>query len=170
LQALSKTPRPFDYSIRKRFKLPTIRLFLKETAMLQPIPYLFFNGNCTDAVRFYERVLGARTEALIRFADMDQQCSSEHGELIAHARLVLEGGGLLYAGDCHPSIPYEGIKAVSLALNYDTVEQAQNVFAALSDGGNVSMPMQGSMWAKAFGMTTDRYGVDWMVNGELKPM
>jgi PhnB protein len=138
--------------------------------MPQPIPYLFFDGNCTDAASFYERVLGARTEALVRFADMDQQCPTDQGQRVAHARLVLEGGGLLYAGDCHPSIPYEGIKAVTLTLNYDTVEQAQKIFAALSDGGNVSMPMQGSMWAKAFGMTTDRFGVDWMVNGELQPI
>lgn len=138
--------------------------------MPQPIPYLFFDGNCTDAVRFYERVLGARTELLVRFADMDQQCPTDQSQRVAHARLVLEGGGQLYAGDCHPSIPYEGIKAVTLTLNYDTVEQAQKVFAALSDGGNVSMPMQGSKWAKAFGMTTDRFGVDWMVNGELQPI
>jgi PhnB protein len=138
--------------------------------MPQPIPYLFFDGNCTDAVRFYERILGAKTEALVRFADMDQQCPTDQGQRVAHARLALEGGGLLYAGDCHPSIPYEGIKAVTLTLNYDTVEQAHKVFAALSDGGNVSMPMQGSMWAKAFGMTTDRFGVDWMVNGELQPI
>lgn len=138
--------------------------------MLQPIPYLFFNGNCIDAVGFYERVLGAKTEALVRFADMDQQCPTEHSERIAHARLVFEGGGQLYAGDCHQSIPYEGIKAVTLTLNYDTVEQAQKVFAALSDGGQVGMPMQGSMWAKAFGMVTDRFGVDWMVNGELQPI
>jgi PhnB protein len=136
--------------------------------MLQPIPYLFFDGNCIDVVRFYERILGAKLETIVRFADMDGQCSPEHAQRIAHARLVFEGGGQLFAGDCHPSIPYgEGIKGVSLTLNYDTVEQAQQAFDALSDGGTVTMPMQGSMWAKAFGMLVDRYGVRWMINGEL---
>lgn len=139
--------------------------------MLQPIPYVLFNGNCMDAVRFYERILGAKLDAVVRFAEMDNQCSAplspEHGQRVAHARLVFEGGGLLFAGDSHPSMGYEGIKGAMLTLNYDTVEQAQKVFAALSDGGTVSMPMQGTMWAKAAGMVTDRFGVEWIVNGEL---
>src|SRR5437868_1372619 len=123
--------------------------------MLQPIPYLFFNGNCIEVMHFYERVLGAKLEAVFRFADMDKQCSPEHAQRIAHARLVLDGGGLLFAGDCHPSIPYgEGIKGVALSLSYDTVEQAKKMFGVLSDGGTVIMPMQGAMWAKAAGIVT----------------
>lgn len=136
--------------------------------MLQPIPYLFFDGNCLDVMHFYERVLGAKLETVVRYADMDKQCPTEQSDRVAHARLAFDGGGMLFAGDCHPSIPYgEGIKGVSLSLDYGTVEQAQKVFAALSDGGKVSMPMQATMWAKAFGMVTDRFGVEWMVNGEM---
>jgi PhnB protein len=137
--------------------------------MLQPIPYLHFNGNCIQAVRFYEQVLGGKVDLIVRFADMgcSEPMSPETGQRIAHARIVLEGGGLLFAGDCPPTMQYGGIEGVSVTLNYDTVEQAQNVFAALSEGGSVTMPMQGMMWAKAAGIVKDRFGVDWIVNGEL---
>lgn len=138
--------------------------------MLQPIPYVIFNGNCLEAVHFYEKALGARLEKVVRFADMD--CSApaapEHGQRIAHARLALDGGGMLFAGDCPASMPYDGIRGVSLSLGYGTAELAQKVFAALSDGGQVTMPMQDTMWAKAAGMVKDRYGVDWIINGAMK--
>jgi PhnB protein len=91
----------------------------------------------------------------------------EQGHRIAHARLILGGNGMLFAGDCPAGMPYEGIRGVTLTLNYDTVEQAQRVFKVLSEGGNVEMPLQPSMWAKTFGMLVDRYGAPWMVNGEL---
>ena len=105
--------------------------------MLQPIPYLSFNGNCEEAMRFYAQVLSGQLAPMVRFSDMP--CPSdapamapERARLVAHARLTLEGNGMLFAGDCPPSIPYEGIKGVSLTISYDTVEQAQTVFAALS--------------------------------------
>jgi PhnB protein len=87
-----------------------------------------------------------------------------------HARLALDGNGILYGGDCPPDMPYEGIKGVSLTLNYDTVEQAQRVFGALAEGGTVTMAMQPAFWAKAWGMLVDRFGTPWIVNGELIPL
>jgi PhnB protein len=141
--------------------------------MLQPIPYVIFNGNCEEAMRFYERVLDGKLERIVRFADMNMGCSggqeipAEQGQRVAHARLELEGHGLLFGGDCPATMKYEGIRGVNLTLSYDTVEQAQRVFAALAEGGNVIMPIAPSMWAKAAGMTTDRFGVDWIINGVL---
>jgi PhnB protein len=137
--------------------------------MLQPIPYLAFNGNCEEAMRFYERVLDGKLETIVRFADMSTECPTapEQGHLVAHARLALEGRGLLFGGDCPQMIKYEGIKGVNLTISYDTVEQAQRVFAALAEGGNITMPMAPAMWAKVAGMATDRYGVHWIVNGVL---
>jgi PhnB protein len=140
--------------------------------MPQPIPYLSFNGNCADAVRFYERALNGKLEAIIRNADTPwaAQTPAEHSQLIVHARLVLDGNGMLYAGDCPPVMPYEGIKGVSLTLNYDTVEQAQRVFGALAEGGTITMAMQPAFWAKAWGMLVDRFGTPWIVNGEPIPV
>jgi PhnB protein len=149
---------------------PTIDI--KETTMPQPIPYLSFNGTCAEAMRFYERALDGKLEATVRFADMPCPAGtpSEQGQLIAHARLVLDGNGLLFAGDCPPGMAYESIKGVALTLNYDTVEQAQRVFGALAEGGTITMAMQPAFWAKTWGMLFDRFGTPWMVNGELIPV
>jgi len=138
--------------------------------MLQPIPYLSFNGNCADAMRFYERTLGGTLALLLRNADspMAAQTPTEHAERIIHARLLLPGGASLYAGDCPPQMPYAGIHGVALTLNYDTVEQATRTFNALADGGKVSMPLQPMFWAKIWGMLTDKFGTPWMVNGALQ--
>ncbi len=139
--------------------------------MPQPIPYLGFDGNCAEAVRFYERVLGGKLELLLRGCDtpMADQMPKEFVHRVMHARLVLPGNGVLYAGDA-PVGMHEGIKGISLTLNYDTVAEANTIFAALSDGGQVTMPMQQQFWAKASGMLVDKFGAAWIVNGELVPM
>ena len=136
--------------------------------MTQAIAYLAFDGNCADAMRFYEGALGGKLEVLMSGAEspMADQMPKEYAHRILHARLALPGGGLLYAGDCPVNVPYEGIKGVSIAVDYASVAQAETVFAALSDGGHVSMPMQPAFWAKKWGMVTDRFGTPWIVNGE----
>jgi len=138
----------------------------------QPIPYLAFNGNCAEAVRFYERVLGGKLEILMSGADspMAAQIPKEFADRILHARLALPDGGVLFAGDAPANAPYDGIKGVSITLNYDTTAQAQKVFDALSAGGTVTMPMQAAFWAKTWGMLVDRFGTPWIVNGELLPI
>jgi PhnB protein len=139
--------------------------------MPQPIAYLSFDGNCAEAVRFYEKVLGGKLEALTSGADspMADQIPKEFAHRILHARLVLPGGGLLFAGDAPAHVPYEGVKGVALTLNYDTAAEARAVFDALVAGGQVTMPMQPAFWAKAWGMLIDRFGVAWIVNGEVIP-
>jgi PhnB protein len=140
--------------------------------MPHPIAYLAFDGNCAEAMRFYERALGGKLEILMSGADspMAAQIPKEHAHRILHARLALPGGGILFAGDAPAHVPYEGIKGVSLTLNYDTVAEAQRVFDALAAGGQVTMPMQPAFWAKAWGMLVDRFGAPWIVNGELLPL
>ena len=139
--------------------------------MPQPIAYLSFNGNCVEAMRFYEQALDGKLEAVIRNADTPwaDQTPAEDRQCVVHARLVLDGNGILYGGDCPPAMGYEGIKGVSLTLNYDTVEQARRVFGALSEGGTVTMAMQPAFWAKQWGMLVDRFGTPWIVNGEPIP-
>lgn len=139
--------------------------------MPHPIAYLSFNGNCEEAMRFYERVLNGKLDKLIRNADApgEEQMPSEQGNLVMHACLSLGGNGLLYGGDCPGSMPYEGIKGVSLCLNYDTVEEAQRVFDGLVEGGTITMAMQPAFWAKTWGMLVDRFGTPWIVNGEMLP-
>lgn len=140
--------------------------------MTQAIAYLSFDGNCADAMRFYESALKGKLEVLMSGADspMADQMPQEFLHRILHARLVLPGGGILYAGDAPASQPYEGIKGVSIAVDYATTDEAEQVFAALSEGGHVTMAMQPAFWAKRWGMLVDRFGTPWIVNGELVPI
>ena len=136
------------------------------------IPYLAFNGNCAEAMRFYERALDGKLEVLMSGADspMAAQMPKEFAHRIMHARLVLSDGGVLFAGDAPGHVPYEGIKGVSITLNYDTTAQAQKVFDALAVGGRVTMPMQPAFWAKTWGMLVDKFGTAWIVNGQPQPI
>jgi PhnB protein len=136
------------------------------------VPYLAFDGNCADAMRFYERALEGRIVAMLRFADspMADKVPQECWQRIMHARLSLPGGTSLYAGDAMGQVPFKGMHGVSLALNYDTVAEANKIFERLADGGKVTMAMGPTFWAKSFGMVTDNFGTHWMVNGELQPV
>jgi PhnB protein len=140
--------------------------------MTQAIAYLGFDGTCADAMRFYERALGGKLEVLMSGAEspIADQMPKEFAHRILHARLVLPGGGMLYAGDAPGHVPYEGIKGVSITIDYATVAEAEKVFATLAEGGIVSMPMSESFWAKRFGMLTDKFGTPWIVNGEPIPV
>jgi PhnB protein len=75
----------------------------------------------------------------------------------------------LFAGDAPTNMPYEGIKGVSITLNYATTAEAEKVFAALSAGGQVTMPMQPAFWAACWGMLIDKFGAAGIVNGEPEP-
>jgi len=138
-------------------------------------PYLSFDGNTREAFAFYEKALGATIATMLRYDDMPAAANSAQGcgdggrptdDGIMHACLALPGGAMLFAGDAPPGIPHEGIKGVMLALQYETIDEAQSAFHALSQGGQVTMPLSPSFWAKTFGMLTDRFGLSWAVNGE----
>jgi len=135
--------------------------------MLQLDNYLFFDGNCADAMRFYERTLGGKLQ-LMTHGDSPMAAQTPPGSAnrIMHARLELDGR-LLMASDSMVGQPYEGMKGFSLSLIYPTVAEAQRIFAALADGGQVTMPIAKTFWAEAFGMLVDRFGTPWMVNGGM---
>jgi PhnB protein len=136
---------------------------------MHPIPYLGFDGNCAEAMRFYETALGGKLEILMSGADLPvaAQIPQESAHRIVHARLALPGGGYLYGGDAPMQRPFQGIRGASVTLNFDSVAEAQSVFDKLGVGGKVGMPMAPTFWARTFGMLTDRFGTPWIVNGEL---
>ncbi|NUZ06077.1 VOC family protein [Piscinibacter koreensis] len=140
-------------------------------------PYLSFPGTTREAFTFYEKALGATIQAMLRYADMPASAPSDgcgnvaaqSGDAIMHAALVLPGGAMLFAGDPPHGMPYEGVKGAMLALQFDTVGEAERAFQALAEGGQVTMPMGPTFWARTFGMLTDRHGISWAVGGEPIP-
>ena len=129
-------------------------------------PYLSFNGNCADAFRFYEKVLGGKILALMTWADtpMANDMPAEARSQIVHARLQIEDD-ILMGGDA-PGGRYEAPKGITVTINIVQPSEAERLFSALSEGGNVTMPIQETFWAQRFGMVTDRFGTPWMINCE----
>ena len=84
------------------------------------------------------------------------------------ARLVLDGG-VLMASDAMAGHAYNGMYGFSLSLIYATAAEAERAFGALASGGQVTMPIQKTFWAGAFGMLVDRFGTSWLVNGAMSP-
>lgn len=132
--------------------------------------YLSFDGDCAEAMKYYARVLGARLEALITYADVpggDAPTPPSHAARIMHACLVHPDFSLM-AGDTPPGVPYKGVSGVMMTLTYPTAAEARRVFEALANGGRVTMPRAETFWADTFGMVTDRFGTPWGINGGSK--
>lgn len=142
------------------------------------IPYLmFFNGECRVAFDFYAAALGGEIVASITYGDMpsspDQPPLPDDARTqIAHVNLVA-GGASIMGGDsirgCDGSERIDGRNDTTVNIEVGTVEEAERVFAALSAGGEVQMPLAETSWSHRFGMFADRYGKPWMVNC-MKPM
>jgi len=136
---------------------------------LQVNPYLLFSGNCAEALQFYEDILGGKIVSLIthRETPMAGHVSPEWQDKVIHARMTI-GDTILMASDAPPEY-YHTPGGFSVSLLVDSAEEAERVFAALSDGGEVRMPISETFWAVRFGMCTDKFGIPWMVNFQ-KPM
>jgi len=142
------------------------------------IPYLmFFNGDCRAAFDFYAGALGGQIVATVTYGDMpsapDQPPLPEEAKSqIAHVNLVV-GGASIMGGDSIMGVcgneTVDGRNDTTVNIEVETAEEAERVFAALSAGGNVQMPLAETSWSHRFGMFEDRYGKPWMVNCN-KPM
>lgn len=130
-------------------------------------PYLTYNGNCREAMQFYCDRLGASLQMLMRIGDapMADQIPADQHDRVMHARIQLNGL-VLMASDAMSGFPFEGYKGFSLSLNPTDPAEAERLFAALADGGTVTMALEKTFWARLFGTVTDRFGVPWMVNCE----
>lgn len=133
-------------------------------------PYLFFGGRCDEALEFYRAAVGAEVEMLSRFKDAPEPqpgVPDSFGDKVMHASFRI-GDSILMASDgrCEGEPKFEGF---SLSLTVPTEAEAERVFAALSQGGSVTMPLMTTFWAPKFGMLDDRFGVSWMISVVHKP-
>jgi PhnB protein len=141
------------------------RRLIKEEATMLVQPYLSFEGRCDEAVKFYQAAVGAEVQMLMRFKEAPDQSmmSPESADKVMHVSMRI-GDSVVMASDgrCSGTTGFNGI---SLSLSVADDAQAERLFAGLSDGGQVTMPLAKTFFASKFGMLTDRFGVSWMVMG-----
>jgi PhnB protein len=131
--------------------------------------YLFFDGKCAQAMRFYERTLGGKMEMVMKYGESPEpeQCPPGPQDLVMHASMKI-GDRTLMASDVPPSMGPKPMAGFALSLSYPSAEEARRVFEALAQGGSVTMPMTKTFWAETFGMLTDQFGTPWMVGGGMQ--
>ena len=137
-------------------------------AKLDIAAYLSFNGNCAEAFRFYEEVLGAKPGLLFRYADspMADVVPAGWDNKIMHGSVHI-GNHLLEGADVPPE-RYEEPKGFSLSLNARSSQEADELFEKLANGGRVVYPIATTFWSERFGMVVDRFGIPWMINCEAR--
>ncbi len=129
--------------------------------------YLSFDGNCRAAFNFYAELLGGTVEGIMTFgeAPMEMEIPPESRDHVMHGSVLIHGHRLMGTdGGC--GMPHVPVKGAHVVVSLDSPEDAERVFAALSTGGNIEMPLQQTFWARRYGITVDRFGVPWMVNCE----
>ena len=134
-------------------------------------PYVFFDGDCAEAMHFYEQVFKVRLEMMMHSSDAPGAQPAAPGQRspVMHARLPLYGGALM-ASDWVADRPYERKQGFYVSLVCPDLKEARRVFAALAEDGQVNMPFEKTFWAEGFGMVIDRFGTPWMINGPEKSM
>jgi PhnB protein len=133
------------------------------------VPYLWFNGTCAEAFRFYEKVLGGKIVDLLPHAGTPaaEHVPADWQDKIMHAYMKV-GDATLMASDVPPA-HYKPAQGLSVSLHVKTEDEAERIFKALAEGGTVTMPMEKTFWAARFGMLVDRFGTPWMINCDLAP-
>ena len=127
---------------------------------MQIEPYLMFDGRCEEAIEFYKKTLGAELEFMLRFSEnLAQLYWDKHGIETVSLRI---GSSRVMAsdGNCKGAPKFEG---VTLSISVANPPEADRVFAALGEGGKVTMPLMQTFFSPRFGMLADRFGVHWMV-------
>src|SRR5690606_5216239 len=129
---------------------------------MQVQPYLFFSGNCEEAIDFYRRALGARTDMVMRYKESPEapppgMVPPGWEDKIMHASFHI-GDSLVMASDGCPE-GTGGFGGFSLAITAKDGAEAERLFAALADGGKVQMPLAKTFFSPKFGMCADRFGV-----------
>ena len=136
--------------------------------------YLTFDGNCMEAFEFYQSIFGGEFSFVGHFGDMPPTAgytpSEEEKKRIMHISLPMGDGSTLMGSDTSTAHGESLVVGTNMTLSYYTKEhtEADRIFAALSEGGKVGMPMADTFWQSYFGMVTDRFGIQWMLNADPK--
>ncbi|WP_374367126.1 VOC family protein [Dongia sp.] len=134
---------------------------------MQVKSYLSFEGRCEEALDFYQKALGAKVKEVMRFKDAPEQPSGDgcvapmSGDKIMHSAFQIGESELMATDGMNSGTP--NFAGTSQALVVKTANEADRYFQALAEGGQVMMPLAKTFFSEKFGMTTDRFGVPWMI-------
>jgi len=129
-------------------------------------PYLTFTGNCREAMTFYKEALGGELDVMT-FEGAPVDVPEEHKNNVMHASLKF-GDALIMASDSMPEQQVNNGNSVYISIASSDVEEGRRFFNNLSDGGTILMPFEKTFWGAIFGMFTDKYGMNWMINCQLQ--
>ena len=131
--------------------------------------YLFFKGQCEAAFKYYEKCLGGKIEAMMTHEGTPaaEQVPPEWRKKILHARMTV-GKDVLMASDAPPGRQQQP-QGFSVSLEVNDPKEAERIFHALADKGQIRMPIQETLWAQRFGMLVDQFDIPWMISCS-KPM
>ena len=133
-------------------------------------PYINFNGQAEAAFNFYKSIFGGEFARFSRMKEMppskECQISDAEKDKVMHVSLPLAGGAVLMGSDGLEAYADEMTfgNNVSITINAESREETEKLFNGLSDGGTVTMPLADTFWGAYFGMFTDKFGINWMVN------
>lgn len=125
--------------------------------------YLSFKANAREAMEFYKSIFGGKL-TLSTFKELGMAEDPSLADLVMHSMLEADNGITFMGSDTPPSMPFSEGSRVSMALNGDNTAELTGYFERLGQGGTVKMPLAQAPWGDAFGMVTDKFGIDWLVN------
>ena len=126
--------------------------------------YLTFDGNCRDAMKFYEKCLGGELQ-IMPFAEAPFDVPKDAKDKVMHAHLH-NGNAVIMASDPMPGTLVRQGNNFAVCIQCESAEEIDRLFNGLGEGGKVTMGLQDTFWGSRFGMLTDRFGINWMFNFE----
>ncbi len=126
-------------------------------------PYISFKGNAKEALEFYKGVFGGELK-MSTFKEGGAPVEGADADKIMHGMLVAANGMTIMASDTPPGMPYNPGTNISISLSGDGEEELKGYWEKLSAGATVRMPLDKAPWGDTFGMLTDKFGIDWLVN------
>jgi PhnB protein len=131
-------------------------------------PYISFKDNTKQAMEFYQTIFGGKLD-VHTYKEYHASQDPAEDDKIMHAILEADNGIVFMAADTPNNMSYQAGHSISMSLSGDNDAELSGYFEKLADGGSITMPLDHAPWGDKFGMVTDKFGIDWMVNVSGKP-
>lgn len=131
------------------------------------IPYIMYSGNAEEALNFYKEILGGEIQGMQRYGETPMPSADDQKDKIMHSTFMFEDN-VIMASDSMQGPQQSNGANVHLSVDIEDTGKMDVIFNKLADGGKVTMPLQDTFWGARFGMLTDKFGINWMFNCDLK--